>query len=85
MSKLVPTVTTNATLGDDAFDGVRRRPVVAIDDEGQLVICCRRTATKNGWKVEGTLFKRDRKVKAAETTKAKAKGKTKASEVEDLL
>lgn len=41
-----------------AFDGVRRRPVVAINDEGNLVVCCRRTASKNGWKVEGVMYSR---------------------------
>lgn len=57
-TKLVPTVVTEATLGDVAFDGTRRRPVVALNDDGDLVVCCRRTAKTHGWKVEGTLHQR---------------------------
>lgn len=49
---LAPTVVTEDTLGDALFDGNRRRPVVAINDEGQLVVCCRRTARKNGWALQ---------------------------------
>lgn len=59
---LAPVVVKTPTdIGNAAFDGVRRRPVVAINDEGNLVVCCRRTAAKNGWEIEGTLFRRDRK------------------------
>lgn len=62
MSTLCPVTCKNETqVADAAFDGVRRRPVVAIDDNGNLVVCCRRTAVKNGWKVEGTMFQRPRK------------------------
>ena len=43
-TKLNPTQVTENTIGDVAFDGIRKRPVVAINDEGQLVVCCRRTA-----------------------------------------
>lgn len=70
-TKLTPTQVTEATMGDVAFDGVRRRPVVAINDEGQLTICCRRTAAKHGWKVEGTLHQRTRTAKAAAPVAAK--------------
>lgn len=44
-----------------AFDGVRRRPVLATKPDGSQVVCCSRTARKHGWTVEGRLF--DRKAK----------------------
>ena len=66
---LAPTVVTEDTLGDALFDGNRRRPVVAINDEGQLVVCCRRTARKNGWKLQSV-------EKAAAAPKAKGRRKT---------
>lgn len=68
MSKLIPTQVSEATMGEVAFDGVRRRPVVAIDDNGDLVVCCRRTATTHGWKLQGSLHTRSR-------VKVNAKGK----------
>lgn len=64
-TKLNPTAVTEATLGDVAFDGTRKRPVVVINDEGQLVVCCRRTAAKHGWKLEGSLHQRTRAAKPA--------------------
>jgi hypothetical protein len=45
-----------------AFDGQRKRPVVAIDRQGHKVVCCLRTAKKNGWKIEGRLFNKPSKV-----------------------
>lgn len=60
--------TTARTLNqaaDIALDGVRRRPVVAINDDGQLVVCCKRTAQKHGWKLEGKLFTRPTKAQRA--------------------
>lgn len=69
---LAPTVVTEDTLGDALFDGNRRRPVVAINDEGQLVVCCRRTARKNGWKLQAL-------EKAAAAPKAAKKGKGRRS------
>lgn len=54
-----------------AFDGVRRRPVVAINEAGELVVCCRRTATKNGWELQGTLFARNRTGKVLVDSKGK--------------
>jgi hypothetical protein len=45
---------------DLAFGGERRRPVLAINAEGELVVCCRRTARKHGWEVQGALFQRTR-------------------------
>lgn len=60
--------TTARTLNqaaDVALDGVRRRPVIAINEEGQLVVCCKRTALKYGWKLEGKLFSRPTKAQRA--------------------
>lgn len=77
-TNLHPVVCKNETeVGEVAFDGVRRRPVVAINDEGKLVVCCRRTASKHGWKVQGTLHQRTRKTKDVVTT-AKVAAKTAA-------
>ena len=45
-----------------AFDGQRKRPVVAIDRQGHKVVCCLRTAKKNGWKIEGRLFNKPSKI-----------------------
>jgi len=53
---------------DAAFDGQRKRPVVAINRQGHKVVCCLRTAKKNGWKIEGRLFNKPVK-KAAEPAK----------------
>lgn len=68
---LAPTVVTEDTLGDALFDGNRRRPVVAINDEGQLVVCCRRTAKKNGWALQKL-----EKQGAAPKAKGKSRRKT---------
>lgn len=88
-TKLTPTVVTEATMGDTAFDGVRRRPVVALNDDGQLVVCCRRTAKTNGWTVEGTLHQRTRSTKTTpepvEPVKAVKAVKAADTSVEDLL
>lgn len=75
MTKLNPTQVANETEAlDVALDGQRRRPVVAIDKEGKLVVCCRRTARKHGWEVQGALFQRSAnrtpKVKVAITAEA---------------
>ena len=43
-----------------ALDGIRRRPVVAINQDGNLVVCCRSTAKRNEWEVQGKLYQRDR-------------------------
>lgn len=64
-------VTTEDAVMAAAFDGVRRRPVVAINDDGELVVCCRRTASKNGWVLEGTLFARNRTGKVLVDAKGK--------------
>lgn len=58
-TKLNPVVCQDETaVMDTAYDGVRRRPVVAINDQGQLVVCCRSTARKRGWQLEAKLFQR---------------------------
>lgn len=56
-NKLTPTVVTNIIeAGDAAFDGRRRRPVAAFTADGTAVVCCARTARKNGWQIVGRLF-----------------------------
>lgn len=68
---LTPTVCTNeAEVGEAAFDGVRRRPILAINDEGELTVCCRRTARKHGWEIKGALFQRSRSGRKAATKAA---------------
>lgn len=70
--RLMPVVAKNEdAVVAAAFDGVRRRPVVAINEAGELVVCCRRTATKNGWTLEGTLFARNRTGKVLIDAKGK--------------
>lgn len=71
-TRLVPVLAKNEDeVIAAAFDGVRRRPVVAIDANGELVVCCRRTATKNGWELQGTLFARNRVGKVLVDSKGK--------------
>jgi hypothetical protein len=63
--KLAPVVAKTAkaaaTLAQQ--DG-RKRPIVAINEEGKLVVCCRRTAKKNGWEVQDVLYERSKKAEA---------------------
>ena len=65
--KLAPVVAKSAkaaaTLAQQ--DG-RKRPVVAINEEGKLVVCCRRTAKKNGWEVQDVLYERSKAAPKAE-------------------
>lgn len=71
-TRLAPVVAkTEDAVMAAAFDGVRRRPVVAINEAGELVVCCRRTAAKNGWTLEGTLFARNRTGKVLVDAKGK--------------
>lgn len=60
--KLAPVVAKTAkaaaTLAQQ--DG-RKRPIVAINEEGKLVVCCRRTAKKNGWEIQDVLYERSKK------------------------
>lgn len=72
MPKLNPVVVTERTLGDAAFDGIRIRPAVAINAEGKLVVCSKRTARKHGWEIQGVLHQRPTKAarKVAKATPA---------------
>lgn len=88
MPKLQPTVVTQNEIGDVAFDGVRRRPVMAVNDEGETVICCRRTAKKHGWEVKEKLFHRVRAHTSASEDFAPKVKKQKAahdSSIDELL
>lgn len=75
--KLAPVVAKSAkaaaTLAQQ--DG-RKRPIVAINEEGKLVVCCRRTAKKNGWEVQDVLYERS---KATPKTEAPAPEPVKAT------
>lgn len=64
--KLAPTITSKAKAKSVAAADGRKRPIVAINEEGKLVVCCRRTAKKNGWDIQEVLYER------AKTTKAEA-------------
>ena len=46
-----------------AAEAGRKRPVLARNQAGELVTCCRSTARKNGWEVVQKLYKRARKAK----------------------
>lgn len=57
-TRLLPTVVSKGDIGSVAFDGQRRRPILAINDDGDLVVCCRATARTHGWEVQGSLHTR---------------------------
>lgn len=57
-TRLLPTVVSKGDIGSVAFDGQRRRPVLAINNDGDLVVCCRATARTHGWEVQGSLHTR---------------------------
>lgn len=95
--KLAPvvakTVKAAATLAQQ--DG-RKRPIVAINEDGKLVVCCRRTAKKNGWQVQDVLYERTKPapkveapapepVKAAKKPTVSKATKTKVKEVKDFV
>jgi nucleotidyltransferase/DNA polymerase involved in DNA repair len=61
--KLAPTVTSKAKAKTVAAQDGRKRPIVAINEEGKLVVCCRRTAKKNGWDIQEVLYERAKAVK----------------------
>lgn len=61
--KLAPTITSKAKAKSVAVADGRKRPIVAINEEGKLVICCRRTAKKNGWDIQEVLYERAKSVK----------------------
>jgi hypothetical protein len=57
--KLAPTVVRGAkAAATQAEQDGRKRPIVAINEDGKLVVCCRRTAKKNGWQVQDVLYER---------------------------
>ncbi|AKA60322.1 hypothetical protein P26218_19 [Rhodoferax phage P26218] len=62
--KLAPTITSKAKAKTVAAQDGRKRPIVAINEEGKLVVCCRRTAKKNGWNIQEVLYERTKTVKA---------------------
>lgn len=68
--KLAPTVTSKAKAKSVAAANGRKRPIVAINEEGKLVVCCRRTAKKNGWDIQEVLYERAKIVKADTTVDA---------------
>lgn len=69
--------TTAATEG-------RKRAVVAINDEGKLVVCCRRTAKNNGWDLQEVLYQRSAK-KPVEPAPKPAKVKKAEATVDEIL
>lgn len=62
--KLAPTITSKAKAKSVAAADGRKRPIVAINEDGKLVVCCRRTAKKNGWDIQEVLYERAKTVKA---------------------
>lgn len=62
--KLAPTITSKAKAKDVAAADGRKRPIVAINEDGKLVVCCRRTAKKNGWNIQEVLYERAKAAKA---------------------
>lgn len=57
-TKLTPTfVTTAEQAGAALFDGIRARACACWTQEGQAVVCCARTAKKNGWTVVARTWK----------------------------
>lgn len=71
-------VKTEAAAMDEATSSGRKRPFVAINDEGKLVVCSRRTAAKYGWEAQGALFSRSsgsKKAQAPATPKGKKPAK----------
>ena len=61
--KLAPTITSKAKAKTVAAADGRKRPIVAINEEGKLVVCCRRTAKKNGWDIQEVLYERTKTMK----------------------
>jgi len=63
-----PTVVADETAAlDYAYAAAvgRSRPVVAINEEGELVVCCKSTAKKHGWEIQGKLYARVRSGKTS--------------------
>ena len=97
---LQPTICADeAEVLEVAWDGFRRRPTLARNHDGQLVVCSSRTARKHGWKIEGKLFgdapkpkapKAEKPVKATPAAKraerlAKLEEAQKATDADDLI
>lgn len=84
--KLAPQVAKTAkaaaTLAQQ--DG-RKRPIVAINEEGKLVVCCRRTAKKNGWQVQEVLYERSKPAKAEAPAPEPVKAATKTRRSSDSV
>lgn len=71
---LKPTIAkSEEEAADLAFDGVRRRPVVAKNQKGELVVCSMRTARKYGWDVQGKMDGTSPRAPAAKKGEAKRK------------
>ena len=92
--KLAPTITSKAKAKSVAAADGRKRPIVAINEEGKLVVCCRRTAKKNGWGIQEVLYERAKTVKAeapvvpaapAKTAKVKEAKKVVDAALDDIL
>jgi hypothetical protein len=76
---LTPTVVRNETQAmDHAVESGRKRPFVAINDDGKLVVCSRRTAAKYGWEAQGALYSRNGN-NAAPAKKSSSKQTTEAA------
>jgi hypothetical protein len=85
-TNLQPTICSNEDeIVETALDGIRVRPVVAINENGESIVCCARTARKHGWTIEGTMFKRSA-VSAPKPPKAtKTQRQADLDAVEELL
>lgn len=86
-NKLAPTIASSTAKAKlvAAADG-RKRAIVAINEDGKLVVCCRRTAKKNGWDIQEALYERAKTAEAPAEPVAKPKRKPKkADNVDDLL
>jgi hypothetical protein len=72
-----PVVVKNETQAFDvATESGRKRPFVAINDDGKLVVCSRRTAAKYGWESQGALYSRTGSDKKTTPTAKKTKQTT---------
>jgi len=77
--KLAPTITSKAKAKSVAAADGRKRPIVAINEEGKLVVCCRRTAKKNGWDIQEVLYERAKTVKVEAPAKPERRASTAAA------
>lgn len=74
VQRLAPTIVRGAKAATtQAQQDGRKRPIVAINEDGKLVVCCRRTAKKNGWQIQEVLYARTKaEAPAPEPVKAAA-------------